>query len=333
MANIRSIKREFFTSNDIICLSPLARLLYIGIWLEADREGRFAWHPSSLKVRYLPTDECDIDEICRELLERGLVVLYEGDQRPLAHVPTFLTHQRPHTREAESKLPPPVPLESLGSNPRKPRRASKTAKADGHHCLGSEDPTSHASQGSVASTPAPTSMDAKEVSPHRQGAGEGNGTEGNGRERNGREGREKTQPAPATPLKEGRALRPQEKDPTAVMLVGMWAKRYRDAGQALTTALEESYVDQIAAKLACGRFPVDDIEAEIRREDRDCGEPFYKLMKMLESMFPDSEFQAMVRRVSSPGRIPASANVRAQLRQCDAEADAAAKAATVAAGT
>lgn len=60
MARIRTIKPDFFTSEDIMALSPLARLLYIGTWLEADREGRLTWKPSTLKVRYLPSDACDV---------------------------------------------------------------------------------------------------------------------------------------------------------------------------------------------------------------------------------------------------------------------------------
>ena len=45
MARIRTIKPEFFTSDDICALSPLARLLYVGLWCEADREGRLVWTP------------------------------------------------------------------------------------------------------------------------------------------------------------------------------------------------------------------------------------------------------------------------------------------------
>ena len=49
MARIRTIKPEFFTSDDICALSPRARLLYIGLWCEADREGRLVWAPRGFK--------------------------------------------------------------------------------------------------------------------------------------------------------------------------------------------------------------------------------------------------------------------------------------------
>jgi hypothetical protein len=106
MTRIRTIKPEFFTSDDICALSPQARLLYIGLWCEADREGRLVWAPRGFRRRYLPDDDCDIDALCRELTDRNLVTLY-GDG--LAFIPTFTTHQHVNPREAASRLAPPPP--------------------------------------------------------------------------------------------------------------------------------------------------------------------------------------------------------------------------------
>ena len=105
MARIRTVKPEFFTSEDIISLSPLARLLYIGMWCEADREGRFAWKPNTLKIRYLPTDNIEIYSLCDEIVAAGLVVTY-GDG--LAFIPSFSKHQSINPREAASTFPAPV---------------------------------------------------------------------------------------------------------------------------------------------------------------------------------------------------------------------------------
>lgn len=104
MARIRTIKPEFFTSEDIVALSPLARLLYIAIWCEADKEGRMAWKPRTFKLRYFPGDACDIEALAAELVESGLVVLY-GDG--LAYVPSFAKHQHINPRESASTLPTP----------------------------------------------------------------------------------------------------------------------------------------------------------------------------------------------------------------------------------
>lgn len=108
MARIRTIKPEFFTSEDIVGLSPLARLLYIAVWCESDREGRLAWKPKTFKMRYFPADDCDIDALAREVIASGLVVEY-GDG--LAFVPTFSRHQHVNPREQQSTLPPPPDAE------------------------------------------------------------------------------------------------------------------------------------------------------------------------------------------------------------------------------
>lgn len=104
MARIRTIKPEFFTSEDIVSLSPFARLLYIAIWCESDREGRLVWKPKTFKMRYFPADPINIDEHCGELVRGGLVTLY-GDG--LAYIPRFLCHQHINNRESESRLEPP----------------------------------------------------------------------------------------------------------------------------------------------------------------------------------------------------------------------------------
>lgn len=107
MARIRTIKPEFFTSEDIVSLSPLARLFYVSLWCEADREGRFEWKPRTLKMRYLPADNCDIDTLGQELIDSGLVNLYEANGRTYAHIPGFTRHQVINNREQDSDLPPP----------------------------------------------------------------------------------------------------------------------------------------------------------------------------------------------------------------------------------
>lgn len=122
MARIRTIKPDFFTSEDIVSLSPLARLLYVAIWCEADKEGRLVWKPMTLKFRYFPGDACDISALCEEVLSAGLVVLY-GDG--YARIPTFKAHQHINPRESASQLPgPDAPLT------REPRVGARAARDD-----------------------------------------------------------------------------------------------------------------------------------------------------------------------------------------------------------
>jgi hypothetical protein len=132
VARIRTIKPEFFTSEDICGLSPLARLLYVALWCEADKEGRLTWKPKTFKLRYFPADACQIEDLARELVDSNLVVLY-GDG--LAYIPGFTTHQHVNPRESVSILPPPPGVENAG-----PKKVGKNLRAlvmerDGGACV------------------------------------------------------------------------------------------------------------------------------------------------------------------------------------------------------
>lgn len=105
MARIRTVKPEFFTSEDIVSLSPLSRVFYIALWCEADREGRLSWRPRTLKMRYLPGDDCDVDTVAQELIDGGQIILYEVDGAMFAEIPSFKKHQVINNRESESTLP------------------------------------------------------------------------------------------------------------------------------------------------------------------------------------------------------------------------------------
>ena len=132
MARIRTIKPEFFTSEDIVSLSPLARLLYIALWCEADKEGRLVWKPLTFKLRYLPGDSCDIHALCKEILDRGLVCLYSDG---LAYIPSFTAHQHINPRESASQLPDHKDQPRVGT--RQPR-VGTGANLDVHPQVGRE---------------------------------------------------------------------------------------------------------------------------------------------------------------------------------------------------
>ena len=126
MARIRTIKPEFFTSEDIVSLAPLTRLLYIAIWCEADKEGRLVWKPFTFKLRYFPADDCDMQAMCREIVDAGLVVLYGNGY---AYIPSFKAHQHINPRETPSQLPEPDA--SATRRPRVGTRHSRDSDAQG----------------------------------------------------------------------------------------------------------------------------------------------------------------------------------------------------------
>jgi uncharacterized phage protein (TIGR02220 family) len=140
MARIRTIKPEFFTSEDIVALQPFARLLYIALWCEADREGRLAWRPQTFKMRYLPADNVDITVLCEELTDRKLVQLY-GDG--YAFIPGFASHQHVNPREAASKLPEPSTARNDASGTRKARVSDTQVGREGKEGI---EHASHASE-------------------------------------------------------------------------------------------------------------------------------------------------------------------------------------------
>lgn len=96
MARIRTIKPEFWTSEQIVSVSRDARLLFIGIWNFCDDGGN---HPASyitVKANVLPIDDISIDEIRRlidELLASNLLATYEHSGKSYWHV-TGWHHQK-----------------------------------------------------------------------------------------------------------------------------------------------------------------------------------------------------------------------------------------------
>ena len=109
MARIRTIKPEFFDDPDVNGLSPLAALLFAGLFTQADRRGRLVDEPKRLKYRLMPGRDVDVNDLLDELHAAKMVIRYEADGRKLLWIRTFERHQQPHIKEAESVLAPYEP--------------------------------------------------------------------------------------------------------------------------------------------------------------------------------------------------------------------------------
>lgn len=107
MSRARNLKPGFFTNGDLLECQPLARLLFAGLWCEADRRGILEDRPKSLKVKILPGDNCDIDVLLGELTDRGFIQRYEVDGIRCIFIPNFDKHQNPHVKEQPNDLPAP----------------------------------------------------------------------------------------------------------------------------------------------------------------------------------------------------------------------------------
>lgn len=90
MAKIRGIKPEFWTDEDIVDLSPHARLLFIGLWNFACDNGHLEDRSKQLKMRLLPADDVNVAELLRELAEHDRIVREDG----WITVPNLTEHQR-----------------------------------------------------------------------------------------------------------------------------------------------------------------------------------------------------------------------------------------------
>lgn len=104
MARARNIKPAFFRDADLADCSPLARLLFIYLWTEADKEGRLEDKPRQIKACGLPYDDCDADELLNELHAGGFIKRYQGGGKNLIWVVNFKKHQNPHPKEPDSEL-------------------------------------------------------------------------------------------------------------------------------------------------------------------------------------------------------------------------------------
>lgn len=107
MARARNIKPGFFKNEDLSDLSPYARLLFVGLWCLADREGFLEDRPKRIKGELFPYESVDVDDHLQALHNAGFIVRYEVDGERYISIPKFADHQNPHHREATSKIPKP----------------------------------------------------------------------------------------------------------------------------------------------------------------------------------------------------------------------------------
>jgi hypothetical protein len=95
----RNIKPDFLANETLCELSPLARLLFIGTWLTADRGGVFESRPKRIKHDILPWDDCDIESLLDQLVAQGFLLRFRNNEKDYFWVTRFRRHQNPHHQE------------------------------------------------------------------------------------------------------------------------------------------------------------------------------------------------------------------------------------------
>lgn len=140
MARIRTIKPDFFRSEDTAGLSPHSRLLFIGLWTMADREGRLLDRPRKIGIELFPWEpDIDVSMLLDELAARRLIVRYTVDLHICIAILSFGKHQRPHPQEPCSDIPAPPTISSPGDvGANRDLQLSITAHNDGLSSEGRE---------------------------------------------------------------------------------------------------------------------------------------------------------------------------------------------------
>jgi hypothetical protein len=105
----RNIKPGLFKNEVLGAADPLLTLLFEGLWMIADREGRLEDRPLRIKAELFAYREIpDIDGLLTQLESMGFLRRYKVNNARLIQVIKFKEHQSPHHTEKKSQLPAPV---------------------------------------------------------------------------------------------------------------------------------------------------------------------------------------------------------------------------------
>lgn len=116
MARIRTIKPEFWTSEQVADCSPIARLAFIGLWNFCDDNGI---HPASvkrLKWEVFPSDSFDeqeLQQVVDELIAAGLMLRYLADEDGKAYWQITGWHKHQKIERPTHRFPLPGDGRSL----------------------------------------------------------------------------------------------------------------------------------------------------------------------------------------------------------------------------
>lgn len=106
MARARNIKPSIMDNEQLAELEPLTRLLFVYLWMLADREGRLEDRPKRIAAQALPYDRAaDVGAMLDELEQAGFILRYESAGLACIQICAFAKHQTPHGTERDSTIP------------------------------------------------------------------------------------------------------------------------------------------------------------------------------------------------------------------------------------
>jgi len=116
MARARNIKPSFFTNELLGESDPLNSLLFIGLWVLADRDGRLEDRPIRIRASVFPLRSgVDVESHLQWLHDNGFIVRYEIKGKKYIQIENFVKHQQPHYKEVASTIPPIQGRRNVGS--------------------------------------------------------------------------------------------------------------------------------------------------------------------------------------------------------------------------
>lgn len=97
MARIRTVKPEFWSSEQVMECSPIARLLFIGLWNFCDDAGNHVASAKTVKAEIFPGDDIsstDVQGMLDELSSNSLIAFYTKGDKEYLHVTGWRKHQK-----------------------------------------------------------------------------------------------------------------------------------------------------------------------------------------------------------------------------------------------
>jgi len=138
MARIRTVKPEFWASEQVMELSVLARLAFIGLWNFCDDAGVHTASAKRLKAEVFPSDEITIDRVSGlvdEMIRQGLVGEFEAGDERFWYVTGWRKHQKIEKPTFRHPKPPDssMPRRNLAESSANRREVSDSTPSDSRH--------------------------------------------------------------------------------------------------------------------------------------------------------------------------------------------------------
>lgn len=106
MARARNIKPSLFKNEIFGIADPLYTILFSGLWVLADRDGRLEDRPLRIKAEVFPYREgIDMDSMLHWMAVEGFIHRYRVGAARYIEIINFTKHQNPHKNEAPSEIP------------------------------------------------------------------------------------------------------------------------------------------------------------------------------------------------------------------------------------